>query len=533
MSVDVEAVARLAGTDRKAARQLLAAQQAQARAQAQIAVADADAARKLRSARQQQRLAVEHRDAHHHARVQAREQRRLRRAQRAQQAREQAAIQWARAGRLVRFSRGHADDAYAAIMYALAVGGAVFGQITAATGRGWPLAAGVVIAVAIEGLALVMALTAHKLRLDGEAARAPRVLTWVCAAMAAGINYLGHAGADRVGAVLLAALSLAGIVVWEIRSGAAHRHLLRRLGLLPVPPATFGARRWWRYPRSTFAAWSIDVRDRVTLRAATLLATAATEQHHRETVARTARVGRLARRAVRSAERRGDTPAVLTALRDLAGPASSPVPQGGADRTSAVSPAGPWSRAAPAGPVRADRTVLGRADRQVRTGLRGASRSEGVRSGPRLRPRRSGPDALGQRSAGPRVPAYRAGPVRAEGDGVAAASRGAAVSPTRASARPRTAAPGAPPGEPGVGGMPATGPVVDRRGLDVTSLLPAGRQIRDQLAASGIALSRSVLIKGLRERHIAISTDRAGALLAELRHEPPGRVVADSARRPQ
>ena len=58
------------------------------------------------------------------------------------------------------------------------------------------------------------------------------------------------------------------------------------------------------------------------------------------------------------------------------------------------------------------------------------------------------------------------------------------------------------------------------RALDVADLLPAGREVRAQLAADGVRLSRSVLIKALREREIGISTDRATALLAALRRDP-------------
>ena len=475
MSGDIPAVAQLAAADPKAARQLLAAQQAQAADAAKIAAADAAAERQLRLLQRRQELAAEQRRGREHAEEQARHRKQLHRALRAERARQQALRRPAHAVALLAWLRSHADDGYAALTYALAVGGAVFGQITAATARGWPLAAGVVIAVAVEGLALVMALTAQKLGLAGEAARAPRILTWVCAGAAAIINYLGHAHASRVGPALLAALSLAGIIVWEIRSGAAHCLQLRALGLLPEPPAAFGVRRWLRYPPSTFAAWSIDVRDRVSGRAAVLLETAAAETRHRTAAARlrTARTGGGPRLRPRTSR-----------------PAS----------TSVTGPAG-----IPAGPARV----------QVHaSGPRAASYAD--QTGPAVP------------ASSPRRPVAAAGPDRvraaagfarpAPTDPAAARATGSLAA--RSPARPQNPASAAE-------AQPSARP---RQPLNIADLLPAGRQVRDQLTAQGVALSRSVLIKGLRERQIAISTDQATALLAALRSDPGGTPAARTGR---
>jgi hypothetical protein len=548
VSVDVQQVAELAAADPKTARKLLEAQQAHDAAAAKIAAADADAQRRLYIAQKRRELATEQRRDRALAHDEAQQHRDRRRERRLERRRDRARRWRTRLGGRVGYLRTHADDAYAAVMYALAVGGAIYGQITAATARGWPLYAGIVIAAAIEGLALVMALTAQKLRLAGEAARAPRILTWVCAGTAATINYLGHAHASRVGALLLAALSLAGIVVWEIRSGAAHRIQLRAQGLLPEPPAAFGWRRWWRYPTSTFAAWSIDVRDRVSPRATLLLNTAATEAHQRQTAAEQdrrdrraaaahARTVRLTRRAVRSAHRRKDSPAVLAALRQLAehhgcrpvltstGPAPASLgrpPDGvlaradlGADWASrTANRAGPGS-----GPQLRDRT-------RIRLAAAGRGR------GPRLRPRRSRPapelsetGAPALRPAGQtavQVQATRpwASTAESEAGSVAPPSSrtGAAGRPGQAGGRN---AGRSSPGGPGRGrSSTGRGSDRERQPLDVADLLPAGRQVRAQLAADGVGLSRSVLIKALREREIGISTDRATALLAALRRDP-------------
>ncbi|MEV1109152.1 hypothetical protein AB0I95_10910 [Micromonospora sp. NPDC049751] len=565
MSVDLEAVAHLASRDRRAARKVLAAQHARAAEEARIAAADAAMQRQLQAAERQQQLTAQTRVAQRREAEEIAAHRRARREARARVARQRAARLRHRSASLVGYVRGHADDVYAAAMYLLAVGGAVYGQITAALGRGWPLLAGIVVAVAIEGLALVMALTAQKMRLAGEAARAPRALTWLCAGTAAAINYLGHSHASRIGAGLLAILSVAGIVVWEIRSGARHRVELRRRQLLPDPPAAFGWRRWLRFLPSTAAAWSVDVRDRVSPRAAYLLRQAAAERQDQRTAARLNQVRRLARRSVRAAARRGDTGAVLAQLTWLAEhgtsrpvpalpnsqihretglvPDQSSPPQQSAtppqdrtwpspdptastepdpkfpsgqelpaqDRTGPAphlaSPTGPnpASRSARAAPAQ-DQTSVdwdhGKQDQghglqdQVHA-ERPAQRNAGPSSGPRI----NHPASAIEKDNG-------IGVRRVDGSGPGPRERpSAGFNPTQPTT-PSTRREG-------------TGRPRPRPTLDVTDLMDPGRQVADRLAAHGVALSRSVLIKGLRADGIRVSTDRATALLAALRADGP------------
>lgn len=175
------------------------------------------------------------------------------------------------------FKRAHAYAAansasvYSTTIYAMAVGVAVSGQIDVASDRGWSIWLAVGAAVFLEGLALAMALTAHQLRLEHERAFIPRALTWIAASFAAAINFGAHLD-DLVKAAVLGASSLAAIIVWEVRSGAKHRKQLREDGYLPPPPERFGWRRWVRYFPETWAAWSLDVKHRVSDGAALLLA---------------------------------------------------------------------------------------------------------------------------------------------------------------------------------------------------------------------------------------------------------------------
>ncbi|GAB7048377.1 DUF2637 domain-containing protein [Catenuloplanes indicus] len=508
--------------DPRAARVLAGVEQTRAVTQARIAVADADADRRLRTAARRAQLAAEQRATRRQEAAAATAARRQRRAEAAAARRVRRAVLVARGAGLLRLVRERGVAVYAAVMYLLAVGGAVYGQISAATGRGWPLLVGVVIAAAVEGLALVMALTAQQLRLQGEAARLPRVLTWLCAGFASAVNYAGHADLDRTGAVLLAALSAAGIVVWEVRSGAAHRAELRRRGLLPDPPASFGWRRWWRYFPSTAAAWSLDIRSRVSPRSAALLAQVAAEDQARHIRREAGQVRRLARRAVRRALRRGESGAVLAALASLAAHGTvAALPALAASAASRISPPGrsgfrPTTTAAQTRPPRPGAVRSGGPSRQSQAQRHRAARlrrvrGQQVRTGhtetaptPRVRER-------GGSRSGPRIP-------QAPGSAPATSSNGTGREPqvrstdTQSAGQSRSQTTPAARSEPDKAGVPRARP-------DVSDLLPVGRQIRSRFAAQGLALSRTALIAQLRAAGVPVSTDRASALLAVLTTE--------------
>jgi hypothetical protein len=168
------------------------------------------------------------------------------------------------------YAAANSASVYSTTIYAMAVGVAVSGQIDVASDRGWSIWLAVGAAVFLEGLALAMALTAHQLRLEHERAFIPRALTWIAASFAAAINFGAHMD-DLVKAAVLGASSLAAIIVWEVRSGAKHRKQLRADGYLPPPPERFGWRRWVRYFPETWAAWSLDVKHRVSEGAARLI----------------------------------------------------------------------------------------------------------------------------------------------------------------------------------------------------------------------------------------------------------------------
>ncbi|GAB7040410.1 MULTISPECIES: DUF2637 domain-containing protein [Catenuloplanes] len=506
--------------DPRAARVLAGVEQTRAVTQARIALADADADRRLRIAARRAQLAADQRAARRQEAAEATAARQQRRADAAAARRVQRAALVTRAAGLLRLVRERGVAVYAAVMYLLAVGGAVYGQFSAATGRGWPLLVGVVIAAAVEGLALVMALTAQQLRLQGEAARLPRALTWLCAAFASAVNYAGHADLDRTGAVLLATLSAAGIVVWEVRSGAAHRAELRRRGLLPDPPASFGWRRWCRYFPSTAAAWSLDIRSRVSPRSAALLAQVAAEDQARHIRREAEQVRRLARRAVRRALRRGESGAVLAALTALAAHGTtSTVPAltgGPASRTSPPRRSGvrlPSIAESVARPPRHGSVRRGSPSRRTRIQRRRTARLRRARvQQVRTRHAETASSVPARARGGPKSGPHTA-PVQVR-DPVAS-SNGTVRQPQ--SRKTSTRGPGSGGTVPGT----AVRSKPDKAGRlrarpDVSDLLPAGRQIRSRFAAQGLALSRSALIAQLRAAGVPVSTDRASALLLVL-----------------
>jgi hypothetical protein len=276
------------------------ARRVSASTEAKIAAADAETERKIRAKEAEAELEarrIANRAAEREAKATAKDAEATRKAERRQEKRAATAKRWAaRRDRVTGYVAGNMPGVYSAGIYAMALYVAVSGQIGVATDRGWPVVIGIGMAAFLEGTALAMALTAHQQRLKGERALTPRVMTWVAAGFAAAINFGAHAD-DLVMAAVLGASSLAAIVVWEVRSGAKHRDALRKLGLIPDPPERFGWRRWIRYPRSTFAAWSLDVKSRVGTGAAALLARVEADRAAAEAATKAEREAKAAAKA--------------------------------------------------------------------------------------------------------------------------------------------------------------------------------------------------------------------------------------------
>lgn len=491
--VDLGEVTQLAGEDRKAARTLAAAAaQGLAAEQARLA-ADAAAERELRVAEGRQNLAAQRRAAQHTDKATISGQRRAERAARRTERQARAAGRRAWMAARVDYVRGNAPAVYSGAIYGAAVASAVYGQLTAAEQYGLPSVVGVAFAAFIEGLALAMALTALSARLDGERAILPRVLTWVCAGIAASINYFGHPGSQLV-AVGLAVASVAGITLWEIRSGLRHRKALRKLGLIPDPPARFGWRRWVRFPIDTLSAWSRDVRVRIGDDAAQLVAAREAERRHRE-ISRAARAAakRCAKAGdasgayealLRLAEAHPDVPTTLAEVSSgrLVRPDAAPGPAGGPADGAPTRTDGPTGGPAGGWTTRPDRQTDGLTDGLTDGRADARPRERGVTEGTESDAAPLGA-TIGRRTVTARTAASAA---RVSG-------RSTRTSATVTPARP----------------LP-----------DVSDLLDAGRAVRDELAAAGRALTRDELVDGLRRAGATVSNARGSALLAALNSEP-------------
>jgi Protein of unknown function (DUF2637) len=302
-----------------------------ARAEQRRRDADAAAERRLRVAAENAALEQRIRTA---ARADAAQDAARRRAEaaRRQAARRrtrQAAGAWL-ALRVAGVRRG-APALWSSTVYLLAVATAAAGQVSIAVHRGWPLWAGCGTAIFIEGLALAMALTAREARLRGEAALAPRVLTWVAAIFASTVNVQAHRD-DLFKAAVFGAASLFGIILWEIRSGDATRDRLRGLGLVspPRPPRPrLGVAYRLRYPAAAWAATSACIADpTIITRDGAITAGARLRADRAATRTRAELLG-IARTAARRAAQGDDPSEALAALRrlaDLYGHSAPPVP---------------------------------------------------------------------------------------------------------------------------------------------------------------------------------------------------------------
>jgi len=234
-----------------------------AKAAARTQEADAKAARLLRVKAEEARLAHEAKEADRLRNAQESAHRKAEKATRRKARAAHRAGFLAKAAHWAGEARANSAALYTTGVYGLAVAVAFGGQAGVAHeqfGWDWPAAFGA--AGFVEGLALSMALTAQQLRLRGERAMIPRILTWVCALFAAAINWGAHYhGGHWVMAAVLAASSLAGITLWEVRTGARHRQTLRALGLIAQPRPALGLVFALRYPRTWWAAWSASVAD--------------------------------------------------------------------------------------------------------------------------------------------------------------------------------------------------------------------------------------------------------------------------------
>ncbi|MFB1044413.1 hypothetical protein [Streptomyces chrestomyceticus] len=387
---------------------------------------------------------------------------------------------------------------------------------------GWVVPFTILFAAAWELSTAFVGWMYHQARQGGDAGTLYRISTWTFALGAAVMNFWHASGEPVPGsrawddtaqawteqmtywhftpkAVAFAAMSIVGMVLWELYASLIHRRKLREDGKVAKARPSIGAVRWLRYPVHSFAAWSLAITDARLTTLDRAWAAAGAQLADRKAV----RTGRALHRVVVprvAAQDHGPAaiPAVLTLVRTdrhepLESPAAvRPVQYGGHAVRS-----GPGDRYAVHGPVR----TAGATDRTGGPAL-------ALRSGP----------------AGPHSADLLTGPGPDRGPRTMAATQSAAA--TRGvTVRTADAAPG--PREPDRTGPAheeapdsASGPDLKKEGgpdRTVITLTDLERTALDRLRTANEPLNRTNIAKAVRTEGGSIATDRAGQIAVALK----------------
>ncbi|EHM31518.1 large Ala/Glu-rich protein [Streptomyces sp. W007] len=373
----------------------------------------------------------------------------------------------------------------------------------------------------------------HQARRGGDAGTLYRVSTWIFALGAAVMNFWHASGKPKPNsrvwdakaeiwteqitywhftpkAVAFAAMSIVGMVLWELYASLIHRRTLREDGKVAKARPSIGAVRWIRYPVHSWTAWSLAITDASLTTLDRAWAAADAELAVRETVRtaksadrRAVRTGRALQRVVVprvGAKAHGPEaiPSFLTITRtDRSGPGYGPAPvhpvqqerqavrTGPADRNpvhgtvrTAASPdrtGGPplALEAGPAGPHRADQETNPGPDRTAKS----VPAAHANPAGRMVTVRTAAPHPMGD------------GPDRTAGTRLV--RTGAEAGPDRTS----NCAP-------------------DRTVIELTDL---ERTALDRLRTANEALNRNNIARAVRTEGGTIATDRAGQIAVALK----------------
>ncbi|MER5501292.1 hypothetical protein ABT096_29385 [Streptomyces sp. NPDC002561] len=387
---------------------------------------------------------------------------------------------------------------------------------------GWVVPFTILFAAAWELSTAFVGWMYHQARRSGDAGTLYRVSTWIFALGAAAMNFWHASGEPTPGsrvwdestrawteqitywhftpkAVAFAAMSIVGMVLWELYASLIHRRKLREDGKVAKARPSIGMVRWIRYPVHSFTAWSLAITD---ARLTTLdrAWTAAGAQLADRAAVRT---GRALHRVVVprvGTEDHGPAaiPTVLTLTRaDRPGPADSrslvrPVHP---DRSTVRT--GPDNGFAVQGPVQ----PLDRADRTAAEVLAlepgPADRTTSDLHGP------VGPDRTDRKPktvpAAHSTPATRSVTVRTEPTDRTGPNAGPGFGPEDY--------PGSAPDRDADGGPDRT--VITLTDLEQTAL--------DRLRSEGQTLNRTNIASAVRSEGGSIATDRAGQIAVALK----------------
>ncbi|MFJ8768874.1 coiled-coil domain-containing protein [Streptomyces clavifer] len=387
---------------------------------------------------------------------------------------------------------------------------------------GWVVPFTILFAAAWELSTAFVGWMYHQARQGGDAGTLYRVSTWIFALGAAVMNFW-HASNEPVPgswvwdanaqawteqmtywnftpkAVAFAAMSIVGMVLWELYASLIHRRKLREDGRVAKARPSIGAVRWLRYPVHSFTAWSLAITDpRLTTLDRAWTAAGA------ELADRKADRTGLARHRVvvprLAADDHGPAaiPTVLTLTRmDRSGPLDSLVPVRPVQHGGYPVRSGPGERNAVHGPVR----TAGAADRTGGPAL-------ALESGP------AGPQGADL----PTGPGPDRGPRTGPAAQSLAAGRGVTVRTADADPGPQESDRTGPAGQEAPEGD--FGPDRGEEGgpdLTVITLTDRERTALDRLRTEGEPMNRANIAKAVRIEGGTIATDRAGQIAVALK----------------
>ncbi|WP_331726297.1 hypothetical protein [Streptomyces sp. NBC_00470] len=375
----------------------------------------------------------------------------------------------------------------------------------------------------------------HQARRGGDAGVVYRVSTWIFALGAAVMNFWHASGEPVPGsrvwdaqaqvwteqmtywhltpkAVSFAAMSIVGMVLWELYASLIHRRKLRADGKVGKARPSIGAVRWVRYPVHSYTAWSLAITDpslttldRAWAAAGAHLAVQKQIRAAKDADRDAVRTGRALHRVVVPRVRTADhgpasIPTVLTITRtDRPGPAGNPGPDHPVHRNAvpvqharAAVPAGPQDRTSDHGPVQG----RGHSDRTAgptpalepgRTGRQGADLQTGT-----------GPDHKSKDRPAPRT------------------QPSAHSVPDRTAVPDQTGPPGGPERNAGDTPPQETDRTPDRTVITLTDL---ERTALDRLRTDRKTLNRTNIAAAVRTEGGTIATDRAGQIAVALKQQ--------------
>lgn len=119
--------------------------------------------------------------------------------------------------------------------------------------------------ISLDVAAMTCAFLSLRSTVAGDSATGPRLMVLAFVGASAVFNWV-HAGrtGSTAAEVFYGGMSLAAAALFDVVLRQVRRHLLRRQHAIERPLPRFRAVRWLRYPKQTYAAWSVAVRDGLT-----------------------------------------------------------------------------------------------------------------------------------------------------------------------------------------------------------------------------------------------------------------------------